>query len=114
MRREFPVKVRKFIWDRAGGLCECGCGQPFTVSDPVQYDHIIPDALGGEATAENCRAIRRSCHQGKSIAERGSITKAHRLDRKAKGLTGRKAVIPGSKSSGWKRKLDGTVERRDG
>ena len=112
MRQEFPVKVRKAAWDRAGGICECGCSQPFTNADPVEYDHIVEAALGGEATIGNCIALRKSCHRAKTSERAPVIAKASRIERKTQGLTGRKAVIPGSKTSGWKRKLDGTVVRR--
>lgn len=29
-RREFSVRTRKAAYERSGGVCECGCGQPFT------------------------------------------------------------------------------------
>lgn len=78
-----------------------------------EYDHDNPDALTGEPTLENCVVLCRGCHKAKTAEDRRRITKAHRLARKAAGITARKQLIPGSKGTRFKRRVDGTVERRD-
>lgn len=117
-RREFPAKVRVEAWQRAGGCCE-DCGVKIIAGLGPHYDHILPDALGGTPTADNCRVLCIPCHKAKTSAPDAlsggdvqKIAKAKRLAAKAAGVTGRKAVIPGSKASPWKRKVGGAVERR--
>jgi 5-methylcytosine-specific restriction endonuclease McrA len=77
----------------------------------VEYDHDNPDALTGEPTLENCRVLCAGCHKHKTKTDRARITKAHRLARKAAGITARKAKIPGSKGTGWRRPLNGPAYR---
>lgn len=66
MRREFPAKVRAAAFDRSGGQCE-QCTAPIRYG--AQYDHIVPDALGGEPTLENCRVLCKTCHGIKTASE---------------------------------------------
>jgi len=113
-RAEFSVRVRKQAWDRANGVCECGCDQPFTKDpkDRPNYDHELPDFLGGTNDLENCKVIRFCCHHTKTKdVDTPRIVKARTADKKRKGLEPRKAKIPGSKGTGLRKKLDGTVLR---
>lgn len=113
-RSEFPVKTRKLAWDRAAGLCECGCGMPFTsqVKDRPNYDHRIPDYSGGKNDLENCMVIRFCCHALKTkTKDMPIITKIRREDKRRKGFERRKNKIAGSKGSGFRKKMNGTVVR---
>lgn len=115
-RVEFPVKVRKAAWDRAGGLCECGCDRPFGAhpKERPHYDHIIPAKLNGPATLDNCRVIRIDCHEAKTAGEdMPRIVKVRREDKRRTGLSAPKRKLPGSRDSGWKAKIGGGWERRD-
>lgn len=38
------------------------CGKPFTPTDPLQADHILPRALGGTDTPNNYGAAHQSCN----------------------------------------------------
>lgn len=109
MRREFPLSVRKAAWARSGGSCE-SCGIKIIAGIGPEYDHINPDSLTGEPTLDNCAVLCVGCHRAKSRAERAGIAKAHRLDRKAAGLTPRKARIGDER---YRRKVNGTTVRRD-
>jgi len=121
-RREFPAKVRAQAFERAGGCCEAdGCGVKLGIpgAPAHHFDHVLPDGLGGRADLENCEVLCAPCHRAKT-SDRDSlaggdvqkIAKANRLRAKAQKITGRKAIIPGSRASNWKRRIDGTVERR--
>lgn len=115
-REEFPLKVRKAAWERAGGACECGCGQPFGKHPKSwpHYDHIIPAKLGGPATLANCRVVRIDCHQTKTVREdMPRIVKVRREDKRRAGLEALKRKLPGSKDSPWKAKVGGGWERRE-
>lgn len=58
--------ARKLAFDRADGICECGCGQPFDKTwgqfDP-DYPEFHHDDYGDEHTPPVGRAMRRQCHQ---------------------------------------------------
>jgi hypothetical protein len=110
-RREFSASVRKAAWSRCDGRCE-GCGVEFTAANPPEYDHGVEDYLGGEPTPENCIVLgRKCCHAPKTANRAPVLAKVRRIDAKAAGTTGRKAVIPGSKGSGLRKRMDGTVWR---
>ena len=117
-RREFPLAVKRAAFTRADGICECGCGQPFTdhpKERPV-YDHRVPDALGGEPTLENCRCIRKCCHDYETFAKGGDITKiakAKRGERERQGLAApKRSRFATSRDGAWKATVGGQVERR--
>jgi len=64
-----PAHVKRAVWARAGGRCEwrlesgecCGC----TVR--LEFDHILPLALGGASTIEN---VRVTCKPHSDVAAR--------------------------------------------
>lgn len=112
-RSEFPVSVRKAALARCGGICECGCGQPFTEhpKERPHYDHDLPDFLGGTNDLENCKVLRVCCHQVKTYGQDMSkIVKVRRGQKDRKNLKANKSKIPGSKGTGMRKRMDGTVE----
>jgi 5-methylcytosine-specific restriction protein A len=111
MRREFSRKTRAEVALRAGGCCEA-CGAKLKVGEG-EYDHILPDQLGGEPTAENCSLVCRVCHRAKTANDVGRIRKGDRQrDRHTGAMKSRSRPIPGSRASGIRKRMDGTVERR--
>ena len=118
-RREFRPAVKVAAFERSGGVCECGCGVRFAdhPKDRPVYDHIVPDALGGEPTLDNCACIRRSCHDARTHGRDGAIAKVAKAKRGERERIGAKAParsrIAGSKGTRWKRKVDGTTVRRE-
>ena len=117
-RREFSPKTKVAAFERAAGICECGCGRKFgnhPKERPV-YDHIVPDALGGDNTLENCAAIRADCHAVRTNGRDGDIAKvakAKRGERQRMGVERQKNPLPGGKGSKWKQKIGGGWVRRD-
>ena len=63
-RKEFTKATKLKALKRANGFCE-GCGQPLKAG-LFQFDHIVPDGLGGDNSLENCKVLcsggRASCH----------------------------------------------------
>jgi 5-methylcytosine-specific restriction enzyme A len=83
MRREFPAKVKVAAFERSGGHCQ----QCFArIIGRPEYDHILPDWLGGEPTLENCNVLCSKCHRLKTSGEDvPRIAKTKRTQRKSIG-----------------------------
>ncbi|MEA2451048.1 MAG: hypothetical protein QOG63_2980 [Thermoleophilaceae bacterium] len=59
-REPIPRAVRLAVFNRDGGRC-VGCGSGFD----IQYDHVIPVAMGGATTAENLQILCADCNRRK-------------------------------------------------
>lgn len=107
MRREFPKKVKVAAYERANGRCE-RCTAPLRAG-AVQYDHVIPDAMGGEPTLANCECVCRTCHRAKtSGTDLPQIARAKRREAKHIGAVSKRPWHPT-----LRKRLDGTVVRRE-
>jgi hypothetical protein len=59
-RQPIPQEVKVAVWQRDGGRCvECGSQQD------LEYDHIIPLAMGGANTARNLQLLCAPCNRRK-------------------------------------------------
>ena len=110
MRREFTRKVMAAAWKRAAGRCEGCTAYPIGLG---HFDHIIPDAMGGEPTLENCQVLCRNCH-GEKTAKRDvpAIAKAKRREARHIGAHKSRSPLPGGRGSPLKRKIGGGVVPR--
>jgi 5-methylcytosine-specific restriction endonuclease McrA len=95
-RQEFPAKVKALAFERAGGHCE-QCTARLTVGK-FHYDHVIPDALGGEPVLTNCAVLCTNCHGAKTHkGDVPRIAKAVRTNRKHINATRTKRPWPSRK-----------------
>jgi hypothetical protein len=60
-RVSIPSEVRRAVFERDGGHC-LECGATFD----LQYDHVLPVALGGATTVENLQLLCADCNRQKS------------------------------------------------
>ena len=94
-RTEFTRETRREALKRSGLKCEasgprygladgqrCNC----SLSLGVQYDHDVPDQLGGDNSLENCRAVCIQCHKIKTRGDIQQIRKSDRQRDKASGV----------------------------
>lgn len=116
-RREFPQSVRKLAFKRCCGKdgiprCE-NCGNVLR-SGNIEYEHLDPDGLGGEPILENCGVwCAVTCSSKKThTLDNPRMAKADRVLKKTYGLKPKGRPMPGSKASGLRKRMDGTVERR--
>jgi 5-methylcytosine-specific restriction endonuclease McrA len=60
-RDVIPDDVKQLVWLRDGGRCrQCG------VQAELQFDHIIPVAMGGSSNPENLQILCGPCNRRKS------------------------------------------------
>ena len=62
-RQLIPRELRLAVFQRDGGRC-AECGSSFD----LQYDHVIPVALGGATTLANLQLLCSACNQRKGAA----------------------------------------------
>jgi hypothetical protein len=121
-RRRDSVKARRIVfehhkWANDAGQWRLTCHMNGCVIDPTRRnswraDHIRRWAEGGEDTPENLRPICTTCDvTEKAPNDTREVAKGKRIrDLTYIGKRGR--PMPGSKASGWRKRMDGTVERR--
>ena len=109
MRTEFSKKVKVNAALRANGRCE-ECGRRLLYGE-AEYDHIIADALGGQAAIENCSVVCRGCHAAKTKKDVTRIAKSKRNFCHASGIR-KPSRFAGARNSKFKKKLNGSVVTR--
>jgi len=62
--------LRKLVTERARGLCEY-CQTAMLIVVTVEIDHIVPEASGGETTADNLCLVCRACNSYKQDHQSG-------------------------------------------
>lgn len=62
-REPVPRELRRAVFERDGGRC-VECGARFD----LQYDHVIPLALGGASTLENLQILCAGCNGRKGAS----------------------------------------------
>ena len=67
-KRYIPTAIRREVWVRAEGKCQ-KCSSKFG----LEYDHIVPFALGGTNSASNLRLLCRNCNQRNAIEHYGLV-----------------------------------------
>jgi len=62
-RLSLPEPVRHEVWRRDRGCC-CRCGS----QERLEFDHIIPLAMGGSNTARNIQLLCENCNRRKGAS----------------------------------------------
>ena len=122
MNRAFSKPVKRAALERSGGRCEAtgdlyglpnGLRCESNLGYGVEFDHIDLWANSRNSDLDNCLAVCPRCHRFKtSKHDTPKAAKTVRQRDKHAGIRGAGAVLPGSRKSRWKRRMDGTVVER--
>ena len=91
-RKSVSAKRRIALFERAGGRCECGCGEK--LKPDWQLEHRIPLWCGGADSEENYEAWNKQCHARKTSGEATVRGKVNRLIARENGTRRERKPIP--------------------
>lgn len=112
-RRSISTKERVRLFMLHGGTCHL-CGGKIGVGEAWDVSHDIPLELGGADDDANRLLAHRKCHRAHTASvDVPAIAKAKRREARHIGAKRTARPMPGSRASGWKRRMDGTVVRRE-
>lgn len=106
-----PDRVRLRVFERCGGICHIS-GRRIRPGERWELEHVIALVNGGEHREHNLAPALVVPHRDKTrqdVAEKAMI---YRKRAKHLGLKKSKRPMPGSRASGFKRRMDGTVVKR--
>ena len=111
-RRMSPTR-RLHIFTTHKGRCHI-CGETIDgTRERWEVEHIVPYALTRDDSDENLAPAHERCHATKTPGDVTRIANAKRVERKNMGAHRPVSTLPGSKSSRWKKRIDGTVVPRE-
>lgn len=96
-----PPRVRLRVFERDGGICQCGCEMVIFPGDKWQTDHTVALINGGENRESNLRTLLVKHHASKTAADVAEKSRVNRKRAAHLGIKKRRRTIPG-------RKFDGT------
>jgi len=107
---KIPPRVRLRVFERHNGVCHLS-GRLIRAGEHWEIDHVVALILGGEHRERNLAPALVDKHREKTVQD---VAEKAKVNRKRKAHLGIKkpSRFPGSRDSGWKKKIDGTVVRR--
>lgn len=106
-----PDRVKLRIWERENGRCHLS-GRKIMTGEPWDLDHKIALINGGEHRESNLFPALRDKHRAKTRQDVAEKAITARKRSKHLGIKKPRNPMPGSRDSGWKRKIGGGWERR--
>jgi 5-methylcytosine-specific restriction endonuclease McrA len=110
-RGSLSVRRKLTIWEREKGFCML-CGIKLITGGFI-YEHVRALELGGTDTDDNIRLTCKPCATEKTKVDHSTAAKAKRQKVVSLGLKQSKNPLPFGKGSKFKKKMDGTIVRRD-
>ncbi len=108
-----PLRVKERVARASGDLC-VKCDRKVGEKLRPEFDHVTPLILGGQNRESNIQLLCHECHGAKTRLDVKLKAKVARVRTKLSlGIkTAKGRPMPGSKASGLRKRMDGTVERR--
>lgn len=106
-----PPRVKLRVLKRFGYRCYL-TGIEIKPGDKWDAEHVLAIINGGENRESNLAPALKVAHAGKTKVDLAIKAKRDKSQKKRFGITKPKHPIPGSKASGVKKHLDGTVSCR--
>lgn len=110
-RGNLSARRKLAIWEREKGKCML-CGVKL-VTGKFIFEHVRALELGGADTDDNIRLTCKGCATEKTKQDHSTAARAKRKKTSVLGIKQSKTPMPFGKGSKFKKKMDGTVVRRD-
>ena len=112
-RVRITTKMRADIFSRHNGVCHL-CQLKVDAGQDWDVSHEIPLEMGGKDDETNWYVAPRKCQRVHTAqTDMPRIAKTKRMHQRHIGAKQSRNPLPGGKKSMWKKKIDGTVVRRD-
>ena len=112
-RVRITAKMRADIFLSRGGMCHL-CNMKVVPGEDWDVSHDIPLEAGGKDDASNWFVAHRKCHRvHTSTVDAPMIAKVKRIHQKHVGAKKSRSPMPLGRGSKFKRKMDGTIVRRE-
>lgn len=109
---DVPQRVRVRVWKKADGYCQ-SCTRKIAAGERWVADHVVALINGGENRERNLQLLCDWCDRKvKTPADVAEKARAYRKQSKHLGLRKSSHPIPGSRSTPFRKHMDGTVSRR--
>jgi 5-methylcytosine-specific restriction protein A len=106
-----PPRVRLRVFERHGGICHIS-GRQIRPGEKWEVEHVVALANGGSHCESNLAPALVGPHRQKTAQDRKIKAKNDRIRKVRLGIRG-KSKLPGGRDSPFKKKMNGTVVRRD-
>ena len=112
-RRSISTRERTALFLAAGGCC-AHCRVKIQVGQRWDLDHVRPLELIGPDEPSNWQVLCAPCHRAKTADDVSRIRKAQRSEARHLGTKApSKTPLPFGRGSEFKRKIDGSIVRRE-
>lgn len=110
---KIPDRVKLRIWSREDGRCYL-TGRQIRPGDKYEFEHVVALCNGGEHRESNIALALKEPHKAKTARDRSLKAKGDRVTKRHAGIRSSYRPLPCGRNSPWRKKINGTVERRDG
>jgi 5-methylcytosine-specific restriction enzyme A len=112
-RPHMSARRREHLFHLHLGLCHRCALAIDPVRERFEIGHVIPWAISRDDSDENCQPEHYTCHRAHTNeVDIPLIAKVKRQYRNHNGFRVSARPMPGSKASPFRKRMDGTVEKR--